>query len=358
MPAQFDKNYYKNLPFFFIIGRSRSGTTLLMSMFDAHPNVIIPFECHYILLLHRKYGSLKYWTNSDLLSFIDDLYNTGWRIKAWNIDKEKLKKEILSCEGEVDYQTICKIVHSNYISVFDKQEIKIIGDKNPKYAVKLKKLMKLFPEAKYVHIIRDYRDHLVSMLKMDFLDSIIPQILFHWKYSAKLTYSLMKKYPDKFYSIKYEELATNPIETFNNICQFLGLEFNQSSLDFYKKEVEIKKSINAEIFNKYQTSLFNPIDASRINTWHDKINDETIRLADAIVGKIADRYGYTRTYKNPGLGIYLRLFPRLIYLRSYNLYLLIVNRIPRGLSIKIKSLVPKFGVLYYKIFPTDRIKGV
>jgi hypothetical protein len=356
MPHLFSKDAFKSLPFFFIIGRSRSGTTLLMTMFDAHPNVIMPFECNYIILLRNKYEFLKYWTKSDLLTFYDDLFKTGWRIKAWNIDKEKLKSELIACEGEVDYETICKVVHSNYISVFDKQEIKIIGDKNPKYAVKLRKLMKLFPDAKYVHIIRDYRDHLLSMLKLDFLDSIIPQILFHWKYSAKLTDKMMKKHPGKFYSIKYEDLATKPIETFTSICIFLGLEFNEASLDFYKKEVEIKKSINTELFDRYQTSLFNPIDASRINTWHNKFNDHTLRLADALVGKIAERYGYERTYKKPGLGIYFKIFPRIVYLRSYNFYLLLVNQLPRSMGVKIKSIVPKLGVLYYKFFPSDKIK--
>ncbi len=38
------KNKVKSLPFFFIIGRPRSGTTLLRTLFDVHPNVIIPLE--------------------------------------------------------------------------------------------------------------------------------------------------------------------------------------------------------------------------------------------------------------------------------------------------------------------------
>ena len=97
-----------------------------MTMFDAHPNVIMPFECNYIMMLHRKYGKLKYWTKVNLLSFLDDLYKTGWRIGAWNIDKEKLKSDLLACEGKTDYETICKVVHSNYVSVFEKKDIKII----------------------------------------------------------------------------------------------------------------------------------------------------------------------------------------------------------------------------------------
>jgi hypothetical protein len=167
---------------------------------------------------------------------------------------------------------------------------------------------------------------------------------------------MMMKYPGQFISIRYEDLATAPVETFSKVCAFLGLEFNQSSLDFYKKELEIKKSINAEIFNQYQTSLFNPIDASRINTWNGRINETTLKMADAIVGGIADHYGYERTFKNVGLKIYLRIIPRILYLRSYYFYKFVLNRLPQGLRRKLKSIVPKLGVLYYKLFPSDLIK--
>ena len=60
----------KKIGFFFIIGRARSGTTLLRSMFDAHPNVILPDEvdalkylaagfnrrqlCHLLLMRSQK----------------------------------------------------------------------------------------------------------------------------------------------------------------------------------------------------------------------------------------------------------------------------------------------------------------
>ena len=163
-----------HIPFFFVIGRARSGTTMLRSMLDAHPNVIIPFESPYIVVLHKRFSKITNWTKEDLLEFHDSLYSINWKFNAWNINKKKLKTDLLSRIGENSYSTICKVVHSNYISTFPKEEIKLIGDKTPKYAVKLELLLKLFPDAKYVHIIRDYRAQLYSMLKVNFLHSIIP----------------------------------------------------------------------------------------------------------------------------------------------------------------------------------------
>ena len=45
-----------NIPFLFIVGRPRSGTTLLRTLFDAHSNVVIPPECQFVVNLYGKYG--------------------------------------------------------------------------------------------------------------------------------------------------------------------------------------------------------------------------------------------------------------------------------------------------------------
>ena len=45
----------RNLPFFFILGRPRSGTTLLRTILDAHPNIVIPPENSYLIHLYFKY---------------------------------------------------------------------------------------------------------------------------------------------------------------------------------------------------------------------------------------------------------------------------------------------------------------
>jgi len=345
----------KEFPFFFIIGRSRSGTTMLRSMFDAHPNVIIPFESPYIFLLRRKYCKIKIWSKEILLEFYNDLFNTTWKFQIWDIDKEKLKEDLLKCEGKNDYFTICKTVHLNYISVFKKENIKVIGDKTPKYAVKIDTLIRLFPEARFIHIIRDYRDQLHSSLKVDFLDSIIPEILYQWKYSAVLVKKIKAKYPDKIFSIRYEDLVKDPARGFSEICNFLNIPYFESSLDFYKKENEIKNQINLELFNRVQTSLFKPIDDSRIDRWKGNLNEQQLKIADLIAGKTGEMYDYHRSEIKGNFRTKIEICFRLFLVRLYYFYQFILQHLPVGLKRKIKAHVPPLGVIYYKLFPKDKI---
>ncbi len=59
----------KGIPIFFVVGRPRSGTTLLRTLFDAHPNVLVPPECQFIINLYPKYGKVTNWSKKNLESF-------------------------------------------------------------------------------------------------------------------------------------------------------------------------------------------------------------------------------------------------------------------------------------------------
>lgn len=350
-----DIEHIKKTPFFFIIGRSRSGTTMLRSMFDAHPNVIIPFESFHIFLLRRRYRSVKDWSKDRLMAFYTDLFSSNWKFHAWQLDKDKLKEDLLKCEGKNDYETICKVVHCNYCSVFEKEEIQIIGDKTPKNAVKLDIISNMFPDAKYIHIIRDYRDQLYSMLQVNFLDSIIPEILYQWKFSARMAFRYEKRHPDKMISIRYEDLVNDPVNGFSELCAFLGLNFHESCLHYYEKENEIKAQINNEKFNIVQPRLFNPIDNSRVNSWEGKLSDTVLQIADRIAGKTGENFNYPRMKQKTKLYLHIRIFLRLSVIRFYYFYRFMVHLLPYKVRMKIKNRIPALDKVYYFLFPEDRI---
>ncbi len=102
------------LPFFFIIGRPRSGTTMLRTMLDAHPKVCIPQESPVILNLYKKYGKKVSWDAKDIDEFFHDLsfqYISG----VWNIDPSKLKTDLNNCIGNNTYETLIKVLYTNLL---------------------------------------------------------------------------------------------------------------------------------------------------------------------------------------------------------------------------------------------------
>ncbi len=348
-----DKDKVKSLPFFFIIGRPRSGTTLLRTLFDAHPEVIIPLESPLIIDLYNKYGKVKIWDKKKLLSFYQDVQNQR-KFESWTIDKDRLKDDIFACEGETSFQLLCKIVYYNYISFFDKKDIKLLGDKNPVYSLYsfyTKRLIKIFPEAKFIHITRDYRDNILSIQKVDFEAPILPLLAYRWKYSTKQIKKVKDKHPESFYTIKYEDMVKNPGRHIEKLCNFLGIEYTSSVLEFRRKKDEILKVYSKEQVEEYHKNLFSPINTTKINLWKKQMSERDIKIADMVVGKYAELSGYSRKYKKLNILIYLLILPAIIYGRLW--YLLIkffIDKLPYKTRLRIIKKEPVLAKLYRKLF--------
>jgi len=343
-----DIDKINKIPFFFIIGRARSGTTLLRTMFDAHPNISIPIESPLIIHLLDRYGNIGYWTKAKLHEFYYDLLEVKDFAK-WTIDRENLKEAILACEGQNSYQTLIKVIYWNFSSIFKKEEIKILGDKNPVYSVSIKKLFRIFPEAKYIHLTRDYRDHILSMIKAKLYVSNVLFLAFRWKFSAKLMKELKHKRPKSFYTIKYEDLVHDTKFYFKQICEFLNIEFVPEAIDYHKKTEKYFENELKDTIEEHHKKVFTPIDTSRIEIWKTEMQERDIKIADMIVGKYAEEAGYERKYKKMDILLYMKLLPGIIYEHSVYSFKRMIDKLPYKIKIQIKNKAPKLSVILANI---------
>lgn len=337
------------LPLFFIVGRPRSGTTLLRVLFEAHPNVLIPPESPFIISLYKKYGNVTSWDEAAIRGFCEDLFKQRYFDK-WLIAKEDLYGSLLEMKGENTFQTIVKKVCLTYSSVFNKSEIQLIGDKNPAYSLFIHRIHKLFPESKIVHITRDYRDNYLSLTKVNFEVPIVPLVIYRWKFALHQMWKLKKKHPDLVYSIRYEDLATEPEQEFAKLCRFLGIDYDPSVMSFYQKKSEVEKAYaGSEEIRQVHQSLFNPISTVRMNLWQTEMSRRDIRVADLVAGKSADKAGYKRKYPSFNLGLYLWILPTLIYASVMYRLILMGDHLPYRMRNKLTYALGIFLKVYWKI---------
>ncbi|MBI9036011.1 MAG: sulfotransferase [Bacteroidales bacterium] len=305
------------LPLFFIIGRPRTGTTLLRSLMDAHKNVIIPLEGPFMLKLYGKYHEVTLWTKEVINEFYDDLMiknDMGFiTMENWKVDKERLKNDLLSCVGENSFANICKVINGNFPCPKEKDPL-ILGDKNPVYSNKLKYILKLYPQAKFIILSRDYRDHIQSMHKVDFGQIIAPVLAYRWRKFIRESRKYMANHPNNFFYLRYEDLAMNPQKHLKELTDFLGIAYDESMLEFYKAKNARQERGHTETQEKYHQSLHNPISTKSIGNWKSKLKDIDVQMADAMVGPYAERAGYERKYKSTAFGLRLKLFPVFIYM--------------------------------------------
>jgi hypothetical protein len=338
-----------SVPLFFIIGRPRSGTTLLRVLFEAHPNVLIPPESPFIISLYKKYGKVNFWDEPIIKEFCEDLFKQRYFDK-WLIEKDLLHKSLMEVEGENTFQTMFRKVCLTYSSVFEKDEILLIGDKNPAYSLFIHRVHKLFPEAKIIHITRDYRDNYLSLIKVNFEVPIVPLVIYRWKFALHQAWKLKKKFPDLVYSIKYEDLAADPEPRFRELCHFVGIDYDPSVMSFYQKKTEVEQAYaGSEEIRQVHQSLFNPISTSRMNLWQTEMSPRAIRIADLVAGKSAEKAGYKRQYTSYNTGLHLWILPTLIYASVMYRLILLGDHLPYRMRNSLNQLLGIFLKVYWKI---------
>ncbi len=344
-------------PFFFIIGRPRSGTTLLRLLFEAHPNLLLPPESPFIIILYKKYEKITHWNETIIKEFVEDLYKVRYFDK-WLIDKKELYDHLLKLKGEATFKQMVMQVYESYHSVYEKKDITMIGDKNPMYSLYADRIHKLFPESKIIHITRDYRDNYLSLINVNFEVPIVPIVIYRWKYALRKMWKLKEKQPELIYSIRYEDLVADPEHHCRLLCDFLGIEFDPSVLSFYEKKKDVEKAYKgAEDISHIHKSLFNPISTERMDKWKTEMTPRQIKVADLVMGKTAEKAGYNRMFPKFSPGLYLWIMPSLVYASIMYRLIMLGDHLPYGMRNSLNKTLGIFLKLYWK-FNQRKVKPI
>ena len=279
-----------NIPFVFVVGRGRSGTTLLQNIIDANSHAVLARESKIIIHLKQKYSYIKSFTPKIIDELITDLYKDRFFELFWKVDAKKLAADLKSYPSEkLSFSIVCKIIYLHYTSFFEKDEILLIGDKNPAYSVFIPELLEVFPDAKFIHIIRDYRDNVVSNSKA-FGEKSLGYLAYGWLIFNQKIDEIKHQRPNKFYTLRYEDLVETPEKITKEICQFLGLTFQENM-------ITIDKSIKKLPINlpKNHRNLLQPINTSQVGKFEQSIPVNKLELIDYICGEYAEKYNYIKT---------------------------------------------------------------
>jgi hypothetical protein len=283
---------------FFVVGRGRSGTTLLGRMLARHPAMDVAPEGFFIMNLLGRYGRGP-WDRARIESFCRDLVLEN-RMRTWNLDVDRLQRRLEDRLPDLDFRGACHAVYGSYAGdTRGRTGVRMVGDKNPHYALFAGRLAREFPGARFVHITRDPRDNVQSYRKVPFDVNDVAALADRWCRYNRSVMAVARQHPDRFHRVAYEDLVSGPEAVLEGICQFLGLDFDPAMLSFHEDRPEGFYGEGSPWFEK----LSGPLDAGQARKWESEMSEADIATVEAVAGSLMDELGYARSGRGrPPLG--------------------------------------------------------
>lgn len=277
----------------FVVGSARSGTVFVGQVLKRHKNV------HCLIERPEVFDYATYIAQN----------------KSIKKDKEHVRKELLrrykkawnrslfSCRS---CSTVCR--ESGRVSSFPwsnchlHKKIRRFADKTHQHVLNVRSVLDAFPDAQFIHVIRDGRDVVSSMLRHEgvlswFYDGYIdensewPNKWFgvenvdhyrewrewstarkcaqRWKTWVQEGLSVSAEVEaDQWIDVYYESLVNGPYLEGERICSFLGLGFDKR--------------------------IVSHVRASSVGKWKERLNKDQIKDIDGVVTPVLDSIDYYR----------------------------------------------------------------
>ncbi|MFT4524115.1 MAG: protein-tyrosine sulfotransferase [Bacteroidia bacterium] len=266
-----------------IIGSGRNGSTMLGSMLNMHPDILLTPEQFAIVYSIHRFKLLNFLEWEDIVKIVVGEF-ARQDATLWDTNFANVYDKLYSLE--TDQRSLASILDHIYKEYGRSRgkEFKIWGDKTPKNTINLKLIQPIFPTAKYLFLIRDGRDVISSYDKAYAKNGKAP---FHpvagienWNLSIENYQWIKEQVPEEnLQVVRYEDLVTQPELTLSKVTQFIGLDFHESMLQFQGEvnrmgvsrmshHENVAKEVNDSSVGKWKTRLT----AQQQNDWFPQIN--------------------------------------------------------------------------------------
>jgi len=268
----------------FILGRGRSGTTLLTSMLNSNEDICVAPECLFAMNLAGRYGK-KIFNHRMIDRFCHDIFLEK-RIKNWSFNQRQLSdflKNYLATGSTFDEAV--RLVYSAQAHFSGKHTAVILGDKNPHYSLFANILSGFFPDAYWIHIVRDPRATVVSYKPVKFDYSHTGILAGRWReYNEHILNSNLGR-RGKYLFVRFEDLLRDPDQIMGDILQFLDIK------DAHKRSVSMSVSDSIKSRPWHQKLRGNLVQ-SPIDEWKLQLAAEDVALTEKMCGRLMNQFHY------------------------------------------------------------------
>jgi hypothetical protein len=273
----------------FIVGCERSGTTMLGAMLGASPSTLTTPESQFVIhLLPQAYEAIH---SEDLERIIAALC-AAWRLRIWGIRDlpARLSLSLPPSGAPYSYRQVISQVIRLYGEDVAKESAGIWIDHTPTHIRVVDRLLKVFPDARFLHLVRDGRAVALSLQHVTWGRTTTYKAAEWWSSQVCMGATAELKYgPARVMRVRYEDVVLEPERTLREVCKFAEIEFLDSMVE--------GSGFVVPAYTKRQHSLVGSRpDRQRTTEWKTKLTPREIELFEYRSGDVLKFFDYEPLY--------------------------------------------------------------
>ncbi|WP_199245679.1 sulfotransferase [[Phormidium] sp. ETS-05] len=294
----------------FLLGCHKSGSSLLRSLLDNHPQLFaIPMEIHYFQYTGQwvDYRLRRSWPKpmnqqekmASLYQLVEetnaneDPYADS--ILAGSLDVDRFRSFMVANQGDSpDNLTTPRELFEIYVGALYyaltgaalPPGMRIV-EKSVEHAEWAVHLRQMFPDCRFVHIVRNPYASMVAIRKSKTVGNIYP-LLRNFILSLQNSYYNLYRNEgilDNYLIVKYEDLLTDTEKIMRTISDFVGIEFTEDLLT----PTLMGKPWGG---NSSTGKSFTKISTAPLSSWKSQVEDLEVRLVNTFLEPVLERFGY------------------------------------------------------------------
>lgn len=262
---------------------SRSGSTYLARLLNEYDDIGVSIEAR--LPDGILYRSLEITRSQDVEKALEVLFSDG-KFRAWNLRKDELERELRRLGFPIGYDKLLRTLLKMY---FKKDNVRICIYKNGYYMEHVEALRSIFPDARFIFLVRDVRAIYNSQkhsLNSETLRPMASNPILVAKYYEKIL-SIIEKYRqcDWLHVLKYEDLLLNTDDEIVRLLSFLGSRGTRiADVDYYDQLPETEKHLHRNVNSGPLTD--------RMTAWRDQLSKVEMTCIQNVARDELARYQY------------------------------------------------------------------
>ena len=254
--------------FVFIGGAGRSGTTLFRAMLSAHPGI----HCGPELKLVPTICTLReQWQRT-----------MGSDLAAAGVSEEVLDHAVRAFVSQL-------LVGSSPAGMR-------VAEKTPHNLLHMAMLGRLYPRARFVHVVRDGRAVAASLVRQRWVDPATGEPIWYCKdlegasrYWVEVVASVRQQaaqVPGRYLELRYEDLVQDPRSAMRHVLAFLGEPWSEQVLRHQDSEVLLSER------EASTDAVKAPVNLRALSRWRGQLSEDELRSMDARAEELLERLGY------------------------------------------------------------------